>query len=289
MARRSLSGKVILITGGARGIGAAGAAELQRRGARPVLADVDRTTLAAKAAELGCDSVAMDVTDFAGCQQAVADVLERHGRLDAVWANAGIAVDAPLELVPPQLWARTVEVNLIGAFHTVRAALPSIIDSRGYVAITASLASFIHPPLFSAYSASKAGVEAMANSLRVEVKHLGVDVGTFHPSWIDTDMVREGWAHRAYQRLREATPPPFNRTHSVHEIVPAIADAFGRRSRRVYLPPYVRAAHVLRPAAHTRAVQREMLKAAPEMRADFLRDTAEKGADRAALGDRYLG
>jgi NAD(P)-dependent dehydrogenase (short-subunit alcohol dehydrogenase family) len=128
-----MSGKVVLITGGANGIGAATGAELARRGWVPVAADIDASG----------DTIALDVLEAGACEHAVEMVLERHGRLDAVWANAGIASFGPLGATDPIAWERTIEVNLLGAFRTVRAALP-VIESRGYVAVTASLASFAH-------------------------------------------------------------------------------------------------------------------------------------------------
>ena len=90
--------KIVLITGGARGIGAATAGELARRGWVPVLADVDEEALAASAFE----TVVLDVRDAAACERAVAEVVERHGRLDAVWANAGIGTFGPLAAAEPE-------------------------------------------------------------------------------------------------------------------------------------------------------------------------------------------
>ena len=199
-----LSGKVMLITGGARGIGAATARELARRGALPVLADLDIDALAATAVAISPTpvTVELDVTDMDACEAAVQRVLEEHGRLDVVWANAGIGSGGPLQLADPAAWRRTVEVNLLGAYNTVRTALPAVIAQRGYVAVTASLASFAHGPYMSAYCATKAGVEAMANSLRIEVAHHGVNVATIHPTWIDTDMVRETDDLPTFQLLR---------------------------------------------------------------------------------------
>lgn len=288
--RWSLSGKIILITGGARGIGAATARELARRGAVPVLADVDEAALAKAAADLGNDTltVVADVTDFAGCEAAVAATVQRHGRIDVVWANAGIGVGGPVELIDPQAWAKVVEVNLIGAFNTVRAALPEVIKSQGHVAITASLASFGHAPGLSAYAASKAGAEAFADALRTEVAHQGVTVSCLHPSWIDTDMVREGDAEsRAFARLRAAMRPPMSKTHPVESVAGPIADAFEARAARVFLPGFVRVAYLLRNVLNAGPGLRDLLKAAPEMRRLFAEQAEQQGVRAASLGTRW--
>jgi NAD(P)-dependent dehydrogenase (short-subunit alcohol dehydrogenase family) len=289
MTQWTLDGKVALITGGARGIGAAGAAELARRGATVVLADVDLAALAATEAAIpGATSVALDVTDYAACEQAVATTLGRHGRLDIVWANAGIGAGGPAELVDVDVWTRVLQVNLLGAYYTVRAALPAVIDARGYVAITASVAAFSHPPGLSAYAASKAGIEAFANSLRIEVAHQGVDVGTLHPTWIATDMVTGADAESAtFRRLRKAMTPPFSRTYPVDAIVGPLVDGFAQRKGRICLPGFVRIAHVLRAALRTKAFEREVRKAVPEMRELFVAQAAEEGAHRASLGSRW--
>jgi NAD(P)-dependent dehydrogenase (short-subunit alcohol dehydrogenase family) len=269
--------KVVLITGGARGIGAATGAELARRGWTPVLADIDPTG----------DVLPLDVTDPAACERAVATVLERHGRLDAVWANAGIASFGPLALTDPAAWTRTVEVNLLGAYRTVRAALPALIAARGYVAVTASLASFAHAPGMSAYAASKAGVEAMSNALRLELAQHGVEVGTIHPTWVDTEMVREAdREHLAYRRLRAAMRPPFDRTYPVERVARDIADGFDRRARRICTPRFVRIAHVLRAALTTRPFERDLLQAAPDIERLFAEQAAERGRLETSVSER---
>jgi NAD(P)-dependent dehydrogenase (short-subunit alcohol dehydrogenase family) len=284
-----LDGKVVLITGGARGIGANVAAELARRGAIPVLADVDATALAATAATIpSASTVVLDVTDYDACAAAVATVLERHGRLDIVWANAGIGAGGPVELVDPDIWARVVQVNLLGAYNTVRAALDAVLAARGYIAITASLASFVHGPMMSAYAASKAGVEAFANSLRIEVEHQGVDVGTLHPTWIATDMVNEADAESlAFQRLRRSLRPPFAKTYPVETIVGPVADAFAERRARIFLPGFVRLAFTLRAALNGRAATRDQRKAAPEIRRLFAEQAEKDGPRLTSLGSRW--
>jgi NAD(P)-dependent dehydrogenase (short-subunit alcohol dehydrogenase family) len=273
--------KTVLITGGAGGIATATAAELARRGWTPVLADIEETG----------EVIAMDVTDPAACERAVETVLERHGRLDAIWANAGIGSFGPLALTDADAWRRTIEVNLTGAFNTVRAALPAVIEARGYVAVTASLASFAQAPGMSSYAASKAGVEAMCNALRLELAHHGVDVATIHPTWIDTEMVREGERElRAYQRLRAAMRPPFKKSYPVERAAKDIADGFDKRARRICTPAFVRVAHLLRPALTTRLFERDLLTAAPDIERLFAEQVAEEGSARdVSLGERERG
>jgi NAD(P)-dependent dehydrogenase (short-subunit alcohol dehydrogenase family) len=285
----SLSEKVILITGGARGIGAATARELASRGARPVLADLDSDALSRAAAAISPAplTIDLDVTDPGACDAAVARVLEEHGRLDVVWANAGIASLGPLQLTDPPAWVRTVEVNLLGAYHTVRAALAPVIAQRGYVAVTASLASFGQAPHMSAYAAAKAGVEAMCNSLRLEVAAHGVDVATIHPTWIDTDMVREGeGSMRAFQVFRAALRPPFNKTYPVERAVADIVAGFEQRRRRICTPRFVALAHAVRPLLTTRIIEGAMLGAAPEMDRAFRQQLAERGRAGASVSER---
>jgi NAD(P)-dependent dehydrogenase (short-subunit alcohol dehydrogenase family) len=284
----SLSEKVILITGGARGIGAATARELARRGAVPVLADLDAEALAETAAGIFPTplTVELDVTDLHACEAAVERAVAQHGRLDVVWANAGIGSGGPVHLTDPAAWRRTIEVNLVGAYHTVRAALPAVIETRGYVAVTASLASFGHSPGMSAYCATKAGVEAMCDSLRVEMAHHGVEVGSIHPSWIDTDLVREGEESRAFKLFRDALRPPFKKTYPVERAVKDIVAGFERRSRRICTPRFVYAAHALRSVLNTPAMQRDQLAVAPEMERIFEQELAERGLEGASISDR---
>jgi NAD(P)-dependent dehydrogenase (short-subunit alcohol dehydrogenase family) len=289
---RSLVDQIVLVTGAARGIGAATAAELHRRGATVVLTDVDVDALRRTAAALGPDVLALplDVTDAVACESTVAEVAARYGRLDVVWANAGIASFGPLADSDPAAWDRTLEVNVLGVARTIRAALPEIIAARGYVAVTASLASFVSAPGMSAYCASKAGVEALANALRHEVAHLGVDVGTIHPTWIDTEMVREGDAEiPAFARLRAAFKPPFAKTYPVELAAGLIADGIARRSRRVCVPGVVRLAQVLRPLLTTRLFERDVRLAAPEVVTIFQRTAAERGSAGASVSARIGG
>ena len=289
MSAWSLNEKVVLITGGARGIGAATAAKLAGRGAVPVLADLDLEALAATAATITPAplTIELDVTDLSACEAAVERVLDEHGRLDIAWANAGIASGGPIHLTDPATWRQTIDVNLVGAYYTVRAALPAVIAHRGYVAVTASLASFAHAPGMSAYCATKAGVEAMCNSLRSEVAHHGVEVATIHPTWIDTDMVREADTEsRVFEVLRGALRPPFKKTYPVERAATDIVSGFERRKRRICTPPFVQAAHALRPLLTTRLFERDQLAVAPELERRFEQDVEQRGAAAASASER---
>lgn len=269
MARWSLHGKVVLVTGGAGGLGHATAVALAARGAVPVLADLDAGALARAAGDGFATpplTTTTDVTDRASCEAAVAAALDAHGRLDAVWANAGVNAFGPVEVVDPDAWRRVVDVNLHGAYETVRAALPAVIEARGYIALTCSVASFAHQPGVSAYAASKAGLEAFGNALRLEVAHHGVDVGTIHPGYVRTALVAEQEARDpAYRRLRAAIGGPFGRTVEVADVVPDIVAAFERRAARVVTPRTGWVVHALRPLLQTRAFTGGLRTAAPDI------------------------
>jgi NAD(P)-dependent dehydrogenase (short-subunit alcohol dehydrogenase family) len=284
----ALAGQVVLITGAGAGIGAATARELQRRGATPVLLDCDATALAATAAALG-DSVSsfvVDVTDADACEAAVACTLARHGRIDVVWANAGVAAFGPLAHTDATAWRRCIDVNVLGTFHTVRAALPAVLRCRGYVLATASVASFAHAPAMSAYAASKAAVEAMCNAWRIELAGHGVRVGVVHPSWVRTALVAEGALHPAFCRLRDAMPALLNGETDAGEAARQIADGMARRARRIWVPGWVRALHWLRPLWHTAPAERALLRAAPDIERLYVEGVGARGRLASSLGPR---
>jgi len=283
-----LRGQVILVTGAGSGIGAATALELQRRGATLVLLDCDADTLAGTAAALGGDvlSLQADVCSLAACQAAVQAALARHGRIDVVWANAGVASMGPLASTDPAAWARCIEVNVLGVFNTVRAALPAVMQARGFVAVTASVSSFAHPPMMSAYAASKAAVEAMCNAWRIELAAHGVGVGAIHAHWVSTPLVSEGNSHPAFARLRRTMPARMNRETPAAAAAVMIADGIERRARRIWVPGWVRVLHWLRALLHTPWAERELLRAAPEMEALYLQGLAADGALASSFGPR---
>jgi len=234
-----LDDKVVLITGAARGIGAETARRLVARGARVSLVGLEPDRLGALAAVLGERAVwfEADVTDQGAVDGAVAGTVAALGGIDVVVANAGVANNGTVAVNPPDALIRTIDVNLSGVVRTVSAALPHVTQRRGYVLIIASAASFTVLPGMAAYAASKAGVEHFANALRLEVAHKGVKVGSAHPSWIDTDMVRDQQAEvKTFSDALEQMPWPMNSTTSVEDCADALADGIARRRRRIYIP-----------------------------------------------------
>jgi NAD(P)-dependent dehydrogenase (short-subunit alcohol dehydrogenase family) len=283
----SLAGQVVLITGAASGIGAATASELHRRGAKPVLVDCDGIPLREVSARCG-DALACvaDVTSLSAMEGVVASTLERHGRIDVVWANAGIAAFGPLAYTDPGAWQRCLDVNVMGVFNTVRAALPAVMRHKGYVLISASVSSFAHPPAISAYAASKAAVEAMGNAWRIELFHHGVAVGMLHAGWVKTPLVTEGAMHPAFRRLRATMPAFLNAEVTAEMAAAAITQGISQRRRAIWFPGWVRMLHLLRAFLHTPLAERELLRAAPEIESIYLEGLASEGALASTFGPR---
>ena len=242
MRRYAIEGRSILITGGARGIGADAARRLQERGARVAILDRDAAELERRAVELGEGVLAFeaDVTDPAGLERAVAGTVERFGGIDVVIANAGISgVPATVATIDPAEFERVIEVNLLGVWRTVRAALPHVIERQGYVLTIASVAAMLPSPLLAAYVASKHGVEGFAKSLRMELAHTGTRVGVGYYSFIDTDMVRIAMEAPAVSDAMAAVPGPFGRPIPVGAAGKAIVRGVERRAKHVYAPSWV--------------------------------------------------
>jgi NAD(P)-dependent dehydrogenase (short-subunit alcohol dehydrogenase family) len=258
-----LAGRRVLITGAARGIGAAAAKRLHARGARVALAGIEPDLLARTAAECG-DALAVvcDVRDREQVEAAVEAAAEHLRGLDVVVANAGVAAQLPLIGGDPTVFERTIEVNLLGVYYTLRAAGPHIAHGQGYALAIASLAAAVHPPLLGAYCASKAGVEALADSLRIELAASGARVGVGYFAELDTDMVRQGFGTAAAKRMSEVRRP--GRAMAPLEAgIDAIERGIARRSRRVVAPRWVAAVLPMRMLAQ-RVIETATRSAVPD-------------------------
>jgi NAD(P)-dependent dehydrogenase (short-subunit alcohol dehydrogenase family) len=270
---RSVRGEVVLITGAARGIGAGVARDLAARGAKVALVGLEAEELAGVAADCGPDAGwwEADVTSWADLEAATAAVVERYGRIDVVLANAGIAATGFTRSIDPDAFERVIDVDLLGVWRTVRVTLPHLIESKGYALLVSSLAAIVHIPGNAAYSAAKAGVEAFANSLRAEVRHLGVDVGVVHPTWIATDMVSNADEHPVFGRMRAAGGGLASRTYPLSVAVDLISAGIGKRARVVHVPGWVGVLKLFRTLV-PRVVERQTRRLMP-------------AADRAAIED----
>jgi NAD(P)-dependent dehydrogenase (short-subunit alcohol dehydrogenase family) len=265
----SVNGKVALITGGANGVGAEVARRLHDKGARVVLTDLDEVLLKEVATRLDEDRVlaaVADVRDLSAMQNAVDKGIERFGGIDIVVANAGIGTYGSVLQVDPEAFRTLIDVNVVGVFHTVRATLPSVIDRQGYVLIVSSGAAYLAFPGLAPYNAAKAGVEQFANALRLEVAHLGVDVGSAHMSWIDTPLVRESKADLPTVReMLASLPGPLAKTTSVEKCGDAFVKGIEARKRRINCPGWVEVLRWIRPLLATRMVEAQTAKTASEL------------------------
>jgi NAD(P)-dependent dehydrogenase (short-subunit alcohol dehydrogenase family) len=232
---RNLSGKSVLITGAAQGIGAAMARLLARRHVRLSLVDIQGPALQQLARELGETMLYQqaDITESDAMEEAVAATVERFGRLDVAVVNAAIVTVGSVERGDPEAFERVVSVNLWGSWRTVRAALPHIIEARGYILFVSSLSGTIQGPLHAAYNSSKAGLQAFANTLRLEVQGLGVDIGVVHNIYTATQTGREAVEHpliRGLPGLPKMKPQPIEKTAAM------LMRGVERRSRTIVVP-----------------------------------------------------
>jgi len=239
--RYELSGKVALVTGGARGIGFATASALRARGCSVAIVDLDRDAAARAAAQLH-DSHAMglagDVTDRGAMQRAVAEVAERFGGLDIVVANAGIASRvATFRAMPAETFERVLDVNLMGVCRTVDAALPQIVSRAGHVVVVSSVYAFVNGVGAVPYAMSKAAVEQFGRALRAELTQHGASASVAYFGFIDTEMV-----HRAIDadplasEMLSAFPKPLHKRIPPQAAGEAIVRGIERRQPRIIRP-----------------------------------------------------
>jgi NAD(P)-dependent dehydrogenase (short-subunit alcohol dehydrogenase family) len=243
-----MNGQVVLITGAARGIGAAIAQSVAARGARVSLVGLEPDELERLAASLP-DAAAFvaDVTDQDAVDAAVAGTVERFGGLDVAVVNAGIAAAGVVRDADPEAFVRTVEVNLLGSYRTMRACLPHLMQRRGYLLQIASIASALQMPGMGAYCASKAGAESLARSVRAEVRRHGVEVGVMYPSWIDTELVRSAEHDPTMGVIRSSLHWPLKKSYPVERVGEAAAGAIAHRRKTIGVPRWTRAIVALRP------------------------------------------
>jgi NAD(P)-dependent dehydrogenase (short-subunit alcohol dehydrogenase family) len=241
MARYQLAGKTALVTGGARGIGLATARALAARGASVVIVDLDQAaadSAASQVSQSDAMGIAADVTDRAAMQRAVATTVQRFGGLDVVVANAGIASRvATCRAAATESFERVLDVNLIGVWRTVDAALPEIVRRRGHVVVISSVFAFLNGVGATPYAMSKAAVEQLGRALRAELVQHGASASVAYFGFIDTEMV-----HRAIDadplanELMQTFPAPLRKRVQPRVAGEAIVRGIERRAPRIIRP-----------------------------------------------------
>jgi len=201
-----LSGKVVIVTGASSGIGRATARTLAVAGAEVVLAARSRAPLEALAQELGPRTVAVtcDVTSGRDVADLVERAVEHFGRIDVLFANAGVYIPGPAQEGDPDAWAHLVDVNVTGVMRCVRAVLPHMIArGSGDVVVTSSISGHQAIPWEPVYSASKHAVQAFVHGVRRQVAPHGVRVGSIAPGMVANELWGEMDAERIDRHVRE--------------------------------------------------------------------------------------
>ncbi|KQV61562.1 SDR family NAD(P)-dependent oxidoreductase [Duganella sp. Root336D2] len=240
MLHYDLTGRVVAITGATGGLGSALARELSARGARLALLDLDEAAISRLAQGFGGEQQAkgwrVDVRSYEHLQAAMGAAAAHFGRIDVVIANAGIDEVSPMATMNPDAFERVIDINLSGVWRTLKAGLPHVARQRGYLMAISSMAAFVHSPLQAHYTASKAGVWAMCDSVRLEVKHLGVGVGSVHPTFFRTPLMEQIHADAAGVKLWGGNKGGLWRMISRDEVVDGVIRGIERRSDMVVLP-----------------------------------------------------
>jgi len=244
MGSYDLNGKVALVTGAARGIGFETARQMHLRGASVAVLDLDAGEAREAAERIGPRAIGIgaDVTDEGAVMAAVAEVVEKLGGLDVAVANAGIAPPTvtTARTMPAEEWRRVLDVNLIGAWHTARAALPQVSERRGQLVFIGSIYSFANGLLASPYAVSKAGVEALGRALRAELSPFGASASVVYFGWVETDLVRDsldrGDGGRGARMLGEILPAFLLKRISPEQAGATLVRAVEERAPRAFAP-----------------------------------------------------
>jgi NAD(P)-dependent dehydrogenase (short-subunit alcohol dehydrogenase family) len=231
--RRTLLGQRVLITGAAHGIGAATARKLRAAGARLILLDNDQAHLQRVGRELEAEFFPCDVRDLETVQGAVESGVNHLGGLDAAVSNAGVHVPGRLQEASSDVVRRIIDTNLLGTWNTLRAATPFVASAQGYLLAVSSIGALVNLSGAGAYCAAKAGVHALVNSTRLELRDQKVAVGCAYFGVVETDLIHEARRIASDKGGRRSPLRPL----SAEAAGEAIALAIRKRSRWVVRPP----------------------------------------------------
>ena len=245
-----LNGKVGLVTGAARGIGFETARQMHLRGASVAVLDLDAEEAREAAQRIGPRAIglAADVTDQNAMMACVAEVVEKFGGLDVAVANAGIAQTdfASARAISGEEWERVFEVDLLGVWRTVRAALPQIVERQGQMVVVSSVYAFVNGMGNSPYAVAKAGVESLGRSLRAELVPHGASASVAYFGWVDTRMVQDAFSGEDSHRLRELSPEWLLKRITPDEAGAGLVRGIEERAPRIFVPKWWRYVSALR-------------------------------------------
>lgn len=233
MSIRTFEGAVVVITGGATGIGQALGSALAKRGARVHLSDIQGPTVEDVAAGIVraggyAKASEVDVRDRAAVKRAVNEVYEREGRIDYVFANAGLGIFGEVHLLEDRDWDLVIDVNLHGVINTVQAAYPRMVEQGfGHLVNVASLAGLLGTPFIAPYCMAKHGVVGLTKAMRPEAARRGVRVSALCPGPIRTPILTAGKFGRCiYPKMTESRMLAWWKMHGpITELSPFVEDA----------------------------------------------------------------
>jgi 3-oxoacyl-[acyl-carrier protein] reductase len=189
----AIKDKIVLITGGSKGIGYGIAEVLLREGAKVAITSRTQASADGAAAELRKTSkgeilaLSADVRDSSSQEAAVNEILKKFGRLDVLVANAGLGYFGSIETLTIDQWNETIETNLTGVFHSVKASIPALKETQGYIITIASLAGTNFFAGGSAYNASKFGLVGFSQAIMLDLRNVGIKVSTIMPGSVATE------------------------------------------------------------------------------------------------------
>ena len=250
MDRYDLNGKVALVTGAARGIGFETARQMHLRGASVAVLDLDADEAREAAERIGPRAIGLggDVTDQSALMNAVSTVVEEFGGLDVTVANAGIAQKqfATVRGISGEEWERVFEVDMLGVWRTVRAALPQIVERQGQMIVVSSVYAFANGFGNSPYAVAKAGVESLGRTLRVELRPHGASASVAYFGWVDTKLVQDSFEQEDSDRIKELSPEWLLKRITPAEAGAGLVRGIEERAPRIFVPKWWRYVSALR-------------------------------------------